>query len=364
MQAVVLVGGEGTRLRPLTLETPKPMVPIFGVPFLERALSRLRAAGIDEVILPAGYLPHAITSHFGDGSRMGLKIRYVIEETPLGTAGAIRNVAEYITGPFFVLNGDVLTSLDLGAMRDLHRVKGGLGLLHLIRVEDPSAFGCVVHDGAGRVSAFVEKPPRELAPTNEVNAGTYLLDRSVLDRIPAGRAVSIERETFPEILAAGEPLFAYATDDYWIDIGKPEAYRRAHRDVLDGRLALGALADPAANRGRFYAVGDPTPPGVVAPTFIGEDVAIGHGAIVGPYAVLGDGASVGDGARVIDAILWDAVRVAKNAVIEGAILASGVHVGARASVARGTVIGHDAEVDADAAIPPDARLTAAAPVAS
>jgi len=167
LQAVVLVGGEGTRLRPLTLETPKPMVPVMNLPFLERTLRRLKDAGIDDVILPAGYLPEAITSYFGDGSSLGLRVRYVIEETPLGTAGALKNVAQYIDGPFFVLNGDVLTSLDLRAMLAYHERKGGLGTLHLIRVDDPSAFGCVVHDAHGRIERFVEKPPRGEEPTND-----------------------------------------------------------------------------------------------------------------------------------------------------------------------------------------------------
>ena len=175
MQAIVLVGGEGTRLRPLTFGTPKPMVPIMNVPFLALTLERLSAVGIDDVILPAGYMPQAITEYFGDGSRLGMKITYVIEDEPLGTAGAIKNVEQHITGPFFVLNGDVLTSLDLKAMIRFHADKGGLGALHLIKVEDPSAFGCVVNGPDGRISQFVEKPPKGSEPTNEVNAGTYLL---------------------------------------------------------------------------------------------------------------------------------------------------------------------------------------------
>ncbi len=164
----------------------------------------------------------------------------MIEETPLGTAGALKNVAQYIDGPFFVLNGDVLTSLDLRAMLAYHREKGGIGTLHLIRVEDPSAFGCVVHDAAGpRSRPSSRSRPRGEAPTNEVNAGTYLLEREVLDRIPAGRPVSIERETFPAIIAAGRPLYAFTTDDYWIDLGRPEAYLDAHRHVFDGAMPLG-----------------------------------------------------------------------------------------------------------------------------
>src|SRR5580704_9912535 len=238
MQAIVLVGGEGTRLRPLTYGTPKPMVPIMNVPFLARTLERLYEAEIRDVILAAGYMPQAIVDYFGDGSSFGMKVTYAIEETPLGTAGALKNVERHITGPFFVLNGDVLTSLDLRAMRRYHHEKGGFGVLHLIRVADPSPFGCVMHDENGRITAFVEKPPKDEAPTNEINAGTYLLAREILEFIPAGRAVSIERETFPEVIAADKALYAFTTDDYWIDVGRPEQYLAAHRDVLSGAMPL------------------------------------------------------------------------------------------------------------------------------
>ena len=203
VQAIILVGGEGTRPRPLTYGTPKPMVPIAGVPFLARSLERLYEAGITDVILAAGYMPAAITEYFGDGSSLGMRVTYAIEETPLGTAGALKNVEQHVRGPFFVFNGDILTSLDLRAMMRFHERKGGAGTLHLITVPDPSAFGCVAHDDDALVSTFVEKPPPGAQPCNDVNAGTYLLERAVLDAIPAGRAVSFERETLPQLIASG-----------------------------------------------------------------------------------------------------------------------------------------------------------------
>jgi mannose-1-phosphate guanylyltransferase len=353
LQAVVLVGGEGTRLRPLTLETPKPMVPIMNVPFLERTLLRLKAAGIDEVILPAGYLPAAISSHFGDGSRLGLSIDYVIEETPLGTAGAIKNVAQYIKGPFFVLNGDVLTSLDLRKMLEIHQHKQGMGVLHLIRVDDPSAFGCVVRDESGKVSAFVEKPRREEAPTNEVNAGTYLLEPAILDLIPDGRMVSIERETFPLVVAGSRPLYAYTTDDYWIDLGNPEAYMRAHRDVFEGTMPLG-IAQGTSGPGAK----DCQAAGCFSPVFIGKGVRIASGASVGPYVTLGDGCSIGVGASVRNSVLWDAVTVEEGAFIDGAIIASRARIGAHAVVKPGTVVGHDGVIRSGSELAENARVTA------
>jgi mannose-1-phosphate guanylyltransferase len=362
LQAIVLVGGEGTRLRPLTYGTPKPMVPLLGVPFLERTLSRLHEAGIDDVILAAGYLPKAIAEHLGDGSRLGMHLTYVIEESPLGTAGALRNVAELIHGPFFVLNGDVLTSLDLRKMLAYHRERGGLGVLHLIRVEDPSAFGCVVHDAAGRVQQFVEKPGRGEAPTNEVNAGTYLLERSVLDAIPAGRNVSIERETFPMLLASGAALYAHVTDDYWLDLGRPEQYIQAHRDVLSGKLRLGPPADVLAHRGTLLSQeGGAMRSAIRPPVFAGEGVSIDASAVVGPYTVLGERSAIGAEAEVRGSILWDGVVVSAGARVYDAILASNVRIGRGAVVEPGAVIGHGVEVEAGSIVEANARIAVVQP---
>jgi mannose-1-phosphate guanylyltransferase len=359
VQAIVLVGGEGTRLRPLTFGTPKPMVPIMNVPFLARTLERLYEVGIRDVILPAGYMPQAITEYFGDGSRLGMKVTYVIEGEPLGTAGAIKNVEQYIVGPFFVLNGDVLTSLDLKAMIRYHEEKGGLGALHLIKVEDPSAFGCVVHDETGRISQFVEKPPKGTEPTNEVNAGTYLLDPKVLTLIPPGRNVSIERETFPKLLAEGNALYAYTTDDYWIDLGRPEHYLDAHRDILTGDMPL-KLEPGVTGPGKSEAHGD----NVTAPVYIGKDVHIDPSAKVGPNVVLGDGCSIGAGARLIDSVLWDNVTVEDGALIEEAIVASGTRIGSGATINRGSVLGHDVVVEAGTVVPEGGRVGPTAPISA
>ena len=343
MQAIVLVGGEGTRLRPLTYGTPKPMVPIVGVPFLARTMQRLKDAGITDVILPAGYLPDAIKKYFGDGSALGMKITFVIEETPLGTAGALKNVEQYVHGPFFVLNGDVLTGLDLEAMMEAHERNGGIGTLHLIRVEDPSAFGAVVHDDSGLISAFVEKPPKETAPTNDVNAGTYLFEREILDLIPPGRNVSIERETFPHVIETGKGLYAVTTDDYWIDLGRPEHYLQAHRDALAGRIALPGVA-----------------PGVI---HLDAGASIDPTAHVGPDVVIGAGSSVGPRAVVRDSVLWDGVTIEEGARVEGAILASGVRIGRGAVVPQGSVIGHNTAIAPGQILERDSRVGAGAPIA-
>ena len=358
MQAIVLVGGEGTRLRPLTYGTPKPMVPIMNVPFLARTLERLHIAGIDDVILPAGYMPQAIVDYFGDGSQLGMKITYVIEDVPLGTAGAVKNVEEHITGPFFVLNGDVLTSLDLTAMMRYHREKGGLGVLHLIKVDDPSAFGCVVHDQGGRISQFVEKPPHGQAPTDEVNAGTYLLERSVLEMIPGGRNVSIERETFPKILAENHELYAYTTADYWIDLGRPEHYMKAHADILSGQMPM-KLEPGITGAGAHHFPGAE----IFKPIHFDGEVTIEAGARVGPNVVLGNGCLVSSGAVVRDSILWDNVKIESNAMVEGSILASGSRVGSGARIGSGSVIGHDTTIEPGQILEPGSRVGPTAPLA-
>jgi mannose-1-phosphate guanylyltransferase len=357
VQAVILVGGEGTRLRPLTFGTPKPMVPIVGVPFLARTLERLYEAGIRDVILPAGYMPQAITEYFGDGSRLDMKITYVIEDEPLGTAGAIKNVEQHITGPFFMMNGDVLTSLDLRAMIAYHKEKSGLGLLHLIKVEDPSSFGCVVHDESGRVSQFIEKPPKGTEPTNEINAGTYLLEPEVLKFIPPGRNVSIERETFPRILAEGKSLYAFTTNDYWIDVGRPEHYLTVHRDVLSGVMPLevepGISGPGAASADCAH---------LIAPVHIGEGTMIARTARVGPNVVLGKNCRIAAGAAIEDSVLWDDVVVEEGATIEETIIASRSTIGANAKIGKGSVIGHDARIEPGTIAPEGSRIGPSAPI--
>lgn len=352
MQAIVLVGGEGTRLRPLTYGTPKPMVPIMNVPFLARTMERLYEAEIRDVILAAGYMPQAIVDYFGDGKSLGMNVTYAIEETPLGTAGALKNVERHITGPFFVLNGDIFTSLDLRAMRKYHEEKGGVGVIHLIRVEDPSPFGCVVHDEDGRITAFVEKPPKGEEPTDEINAGTYLLDREILDLIPAGRPVSIERETFPELIAKNRNLYAYTTGDYWIDLGRPEQYLAAHRDVLSGAMPLGMEPGISGEGGEALR----GQPGILPPVHAGADVVIDASATVGPNVVLGRSCSIGADAVVRESVLWDRVSVGAGATIDEAIVASGVTVGAKARIPPGSVIGHDVTIDPSTILEPGARL--------
>ena len=265
MRAIVLVGGEGTRLRPLTYTTPKPLLPVANQPFLDRQLSWLAAHGVDEVGLSLGYLPDAFIAHYPDGGFAAgdgreVALHYAPEPVPLGTAGAVRFAAERLGTDerFIVCNGDVLTGLDLGALVDFHDRRGAEATIHLAEVDDPSRFGVVATFDDGEVKAFVEKPPPGAAPTRWINAGTYVLEPSVLDRIPAGLTVSIERETFPRILEQRRRVFAMPSDAYWIDIGTAEQYLRVHADLLAGRLGRPPVPGAGELAPGVWAQGDVT----------------------------------------------------------------------------------------------------------
>ena len=345
MKAIVLVGGEGTRLRPLTLSTPKQMLPIVGQPMIERVLGHLAAHGVDEAILSLGYLPDAFRSAYPDGTASGVRLSYAVEPEPLDTAGAVRFAADFgrVDDTFLVVNGDVLTDFDASALIDFHRTRRAEGTIHLTPVPDPSAFGVVPTDGQGRVTAFIEKPARDEAPTNLINAGTYVLEPSVLERIPAGRRVSIERETFPAMVRAGR-LFARADDAYWLDTGTPAAYLQAHRDLVEGRRA-GPPA-PGARRvdGGWWTTGSPIVKGaVVGACFIGDGTEIAEGATV-DASVLGGGCVVEAGARVTGSVLLDGARVATDSVVAGSVLGADSTVGERCDVRPISVLGFGAVV--------------------
>ena len=338
MQAVILVGGEGTRLRPLTYALPKPMVPILGRPFIGWIIERLRRAGVDDVILSCCYLPDVIEAHFGDGRGFGVKLHYVMEETPLGTAGAIRNALDLIHGPIFVCNGDILTGLDLTQLREAHERSGAIATIHTRAVEDPSAFGVVETDAEGRVKRFVEKPKPGETDARDINAGTYVLEREAIEAIPAGKTVSIERETFPLLIEQTRRVFALSTNDYWIDVGRPETYVKAHHDILDGQFdkPLGVEIRPGVWSADGAALDCATLRG---PAYIGAGARIARGARIEPYSVVYDGVTVSSGATIENSILWPGCFVEENAVVRGAILGLDVVVDAGTTVEAGSVIG-------------------------
>lgn len=319
MRAVVLVGGFGTRLRPLTLHVPKPMLPVGHRPIVELLMNELAAAGVTDVVLALGFKPEPFLAAFPDGTCAGLRLHYAVEPEPLDTAGAIGFAAGQIgmDDTFVVVNGDVLTDLDIASLVRFHRDRGAEATLHLTPVDDPSAYGVVDTDDDGRVRRFVEKPPPGTEPSDEVNAGTYVLEPSVLERIPAGRRVSIEREVFPA-MAADRSLFALRTDDYWLDTGRPEPYRRANLDLLDGVRRVGRCV--------------PVEPGAV----VASTAEVVH-------SVVSAGASIGDGARVVDSVVLPGARIGAGAVVSRSVVMGRVGTGARIDDA---VIGADGEVPA------------------
>lgn len=331
-QAVILVGGQGTRMRPLTDTLPKPMLPLLDLPFVERQVDHLHRAGVDRIVFSCGYRPKEIEDYFGDGSSRGLEMGYVVDPEPLGTAGAIANAAPLLTDDdVFVLNGDILTDLDLAALVAHHRRLGAEATIALTPVDDPSAFGLVRTDAQGRVAEFVEKPgPDELirGEPYRINAGTYVLSPSARAAIPAGQNVSIERDTFP-LLAARGGVGAMASDCYWRDIGTPGSYLDAHLDLLSGRV--GFIPSP----GESWVAGSASvdsAASVGAGACVGANASVGAGATLGT-CVIGARSVVGPGATVHGAVLGRGVTVGEGATVRGLVV-----VGDGATVAPGAVL--------------------------
>jgi mannose-1-phosphate guanylyltransferase len=341
MQALVLAGGEGTRLRPLTLTTPKPVLPLAGRPFLSFMLDWLARHGVDEALLSLGYRADVVQDVLGD-ERHGMRLRYVVEDEPLGTAGPLRLAADQgmLSGRVLVVNGDCLTDLDLTALLRRHEETGATGTIALAAVDDTSHFGVVPTDADGRVEDFLEKPTGP-APTNRINAGTYVLEERVLDLIPRGRAVSIEREVFPQLVGAG--LYGYSFDDYWIDIGTPERYLEATYDLLAGRVE------------------SDLPPRDETDSLIHE-ASITSGARIGPLAVVGRHCSVGDRSTVERAVLHDSVVVGHDAVVREAIVGEGARIEERVRIESDAIVGAGATVAAGTVVEPGARIAAGEPV--
>jgi NDP-sugar pyrophosphorylase family protein len=347
MQGVILAGGEGTRLRPLTLACAKPVVPLLNHPFLAYQLTLLREHGVTDIILACSYRVDDVRAALGDGAALGVRLRYVVEEAPLGTGGGIRNAADLTEGTVVVLNGDVLCDADISAMRDFHTARGSRTTLYLTRVADPRAYGLVECEADGRIRAFREKPTTaEEITTDTINAGIYMIDAGLLPRIPAGRVVSIEREFFPALIADGVPSFGWIADGYWRDIGNPAAYRAAQVDLLDGRVRTALRPAGHEAHGAFIGPGGRRAPDVrvEAPSVVGADVTLAAGAIVGAHSVIGDRVSIGEGARVEAAVLWSDVTVGAGAVLRHCVVAAGARIGARADVRPGAAVAAGGQV--------------------
>ena len=341
LQAVILAGGLGTRLRPLTLNRPKPVVPLLNVPFLRYQLALLGAHGVRDVILSVSHLPGVIREVMGREPLGDVQLRDVVEPEPLGTAGGVRNAADLVDGRVVVLNGDVLTDLDLSAMLAAHEARRASATIYLTPVENPTAYGLVELETDGRVRRFLEKPGWDEVTTDTINAGVYVLEPELLELIPKGQPCSIEREFFPLLLERGVPFYGYVSDGYWLDIGTPAKYLQAQQDLL-GRQVRAHVA-PA---GRAGAAGWIEPSAVLAPSarlrgpvVIGAECRVDGDAVVGPGVVLGAGCAIGAGAHLEAAVLWEDVQVGAAARLTGCLLGRGSRVGAHASVPAGAILG-------------------------
>jgi len=341
----MLVGGKGTRLRPLTLSAPKPLLPTAGVPFLTHQLAWAAECGITHVVLATSYRAEMFAEVFGDGSALGLSIDYISESSPLGTGGGIRNAAPLLRSrpddPVVILNGDILSGHDLPAQVDLHRKREAAVTLHLVEVDDPSRYGCVPTDAAGRVTAFLEKTPNPV--TNRINAGCYVFRRSVIDQIPAGQVVSVERETFPGLIQADAVVMGYGESAYWLDVGTPEAFVRGSCDLVLGLMPSTAVpgpgpSGPSGPSGREFLLLDNAR--VAADARLSGGTVAGAGSDVGAGAtvhgsVLFDEATIGPDAVVRDSIVGRGATIATGVVLDGVVIGDGAFIGPGNELARG-----------------------------
>ncbi|HLC41543.1 MAG TPA: NDP-sugar synthase [Methylomirabilota bacterium] len=346
MQAVILAGGEGTRLRPLTLDRPKPTVPLLNIPFLHYQLALFSRHRIQDVILSVSHRPDAIRAVMGEGTVGDVRLRYRMEESPLGTGGGVRNSADLLSGRLVVCNGDILTDLDLTAVCRFHEENRAKATIVLTRVLDPTQYGLIELEPSGRVRRFREKPSAEEITTDTINAGTYVLERELLDEIPEGVPYSIERQFFPALLERGIPVFGYVSPSYWLDIGTPAKYLQAHRDLLSG-----SMDSPLPIPGKRLAEGIWAAEGATLnarchyrpPLLIGPEVEIEPGATLGPFAVLGARARIGRAAVVESSVLWEESVVGQESALASSLLGRGCRIGAHV-VVQDAVLGQGAVV--------------------
>ncbi|GIK76938.1 MAG: hypothetical protein BroJett022_06280 [Actinomycetes bacterium] len=355
MQALILVGGHGTRLRPVTLTVPKPVIPLVDRPFLRYMIDWLARHGVDDVVMACGFRTDDIRDVLGDGGPDGPRLRYVEEPEPRGTAGAIKFAEDLLDDTFFALNGDVLTDLDLTALWQRHESSGARATLALYPVADPTAYGLVRRTPDGEITGFLEKPDPADIDTDEVSAGAYVLEKEILELVPGGVDFSIERSVFPGLVGKG--LYSRRLEGYWMDIGTPERYLDACWDILAGKVRSepGGMVDGLGRYVATSAVVDPSAE-IAAHAFVDDNAAVGADAEVGPKAVIGIGTQVGAGALIEASALHPGCFVGDRAVVRGSILAADAVVEADALVPYGSVVGAAATVTAGAALEPGARV--------
>jgi mannose-1-phosphate guanylyltransferase len=353
MQAVILVGGEGTRLRPLTSTLPKPLVPLVDRPFINFMLEWLRSHGVEDVIMSCGFLATSVRAVIGDGSELGMRVRFVEEPEPRGTAGALKLAEPMLDERFLMLNGDVLTDIDLTGQIAQHERTGARATLALVPVADPSAYGLVILGDDHAVAQFIEKPSAGNLPGNLISAGAYVLEREILDLLPAGRKVSIERELWPALVGSG--LYGYPSDGYWLDIGTPGRYLQGTFDIIEGNVTTSVTELLGSD---WLAIAEDVELGgrVIPPALIGRGVRVGQGAQVGSLVVLAPNVSVGANCKVERSVVLEGAQIADGCELRDCIVAAGCRVGARTRITGGAVLGEGVSVGADNVITRGARI--------
>lgn len=352
-----MAGGESTRLRPMTCLKPKPLVPILDRPVMEYIVELLIQHGINDIFVTLCFLPDAIRDHFGDGSGMGARMRYLVEEQPLGTAGSVRNVRRYLDGTFLVISGDTLTNIDLTRLVAFHRDKKALATLALSRVEDPGEYGVVLTDREGQVVRFLEKPGASEVFSHLANTGIYVMEPEIFDFFEDGQVFDFSRDLFPLLLSRGNSLYAVESSEYWCDIGSITRYRQANQDLLNGIPGL-TINGVRLREGVFTGKGARIDADVVleSPCFIGANARIVHGSRIGPGSVVGSGTIVDEGTSVKDSVLWEKVVLGKKCDVHGAVICSDTYFGGDNLVSEGAVIGEGTAISRQVKIRPGTRI--------
>lgn len=356
MKAVIMAGGEGTRLRPLTCTRPKPMVPVLNRPMMEHIVELLKLHNFTKIASTLWYMPEDVIDYFQDGSDFGVSMEYYVEREPLGTAGSVKNAGQFLDQTFVVVSGDALTDIDLSAAMEFHQKKGSLATLILTPVPNPLNYGVVLTDGEERITQFLEKPSWDQVFSDTVNTGIYILEPEVLNLVHPGKKVDFSQDIFPELLRRGAPLYGYVASGYWSDIGSLEAYRQAQRDSLDGKVKLNL---PLPQEGNIYqeeGVQVHSEAKLEGPIYLGKGVRIEAQAHIGPYTVLGSHSHIGQGASVRQATLWPGVRVGAHTELRGCVCAKKAEVGAESKVYEGAVLGEKVRLGAMAMLAPRVKV--------
>jgi mannose-1-phosphate guanylyltransferase/phosphomannomutase len=356
VKAVIMAGGEGSRLRPLTCTLPKPMVPILNRPMMEHILNLLKRHRFTEVASTLWYLPEGVTAYFQDGSAFGVQMEYYVEREPLGTAGSVKNAAAFLDETFVVVSGDALTDIDLTKAVSFHREKGSLATLVLTKVPNPLSYGVVLTDQGGRITQFLEKPTWSQVFSDTVNTGIYILEPEVMDLVQPGQKVDFSQDVFPELLRRKAPLFGYVADGYWSDVGNLEVYRQSQRDCLDGKVQLD-LAEPLSGNIYLEEGAEIHPSAIVeGPSYIGRGARIGENAYVGPYSVIGSYSHIGAQANLKRSLLWSGVNVGRRVQLRGCILAKDAVVEKECKIYEAAVLGPKVRVGAMSTIKPNIKV--------